>query len=137
MKSRRVFATMVLLLVCVTTVSLPLVGQKTGPKYDATTEVTLKGTIQEIKEVPGAFEGTHVLLKTSNGTVLVHLAPPEFLELLQFQVKVGDPLNVVGSKVTIDGVEEVLVKSIEQDNNTMTLRDPDGKPAWTWMKIKN
>ena len=55
-------------------------GKTTGPKYDKANEVKIKGVIVEVREVPGEFEGLHLVVKTDTKTVLVHVAPSEFLK---------------------------------------------------------
>jgi len=113
----------------------PGAKQSAPAKYDFATETTLKGTVEEVRLVPGPNEGTHVMLKTGSETVLVHIAPPEFLKEFEFPVNKGDQLQVTGSKLMIDGQEEVLAKEITKDNNSFTLRDKKGIPAWTaWPK---
>ena len=39
---------------------------KTGPKYDTKNEVKIKGVVEEIREVPGPYEGTHLVVKTES-----------------------------------------------------------------------
>ena len=112
-------------------------AQNTGPKYDFANEVTLKGTVEEIKMVPGPYEGVHVLLKTATDTVLVHLAPQGFLKMLDFDVKVGDSFEVTGCKITGEFGPEVLSKDVKAGNNEITLRDKKGLPAWAGMKFES
>ena len=103
--------------------------------YDLATEVKLKGTVEEVKLVPGANEGVHVMLKTSGETVLVHIAPPEFLKEFEFPVNKGDQYQLVGSKLKIDGQDEVLAREITKGENSVILRDSKGAPIWTlWPK---
>lgn len=110
-------------------------GNNSSPKYDFATETKLKGTVEEVKLVPGPNEGTHVMLKTGSDTILVHIAPPEFLKDFEFPVNKGDQLQVTGSKLTIDGQEEVLAREITKGDNSFTLRDKKGVPVWTaWPK---
>src|ERR1700751_2158257 len=94
--TRVMLATGVLLL----TVS-PVFAQKakdTGPKYDVANEVKVKGVIAEVREVPGNFEGTHLVVKTDTGTVLVHVAPAAFLKEIDTAFAKGDQVQVVGAK---------------------------------------
>lgn len=113
----------------------PGANKVSSPKYDFATETTLKGTVEEVRLIPGPNEGTHVMLKTASETVLVHIAPPEFLKEFEFPVNKGDQLQVTGSKLMIDGQEEVLAKEITKENNSFTLRDKKGVPVWTaWPK---
>ena len=50
-------------------------ASKTGPKYDTANEVRIKGVVEEVREVPGDLEGTHLVVKTDTTTVLVYAAP--------------------------------------------------------------
>ena len=111
-------------------------AEKPSPKYDKNTEVTLKGTIEEIKLVPGPNEGIHIMLKTGDQTILVHIAPEKFLKEMDITLKKGDHLEVTGSKIKTEDGDEVLAKTIAFDaNNSFTLRDEHGVPVWTgWIK---
>ncbi|HWR37517.1 MAG TPA: hypothetical protein VN622_16770 [Clostridia bacterium] len=102
----------------------------TGPKYDLTTETKLKGTVEEVKLVPGSAEGTHLLVKSGAGVMLVHVAPEKFLQELEVAFKTGDQVQVMGSKLKIDGVDEVLAREIAIGANTLILRDRKGTPVW-------
>jgi hypothetical protein len=39
-------------------------ASKTGPKYDVKNEVKIKGVVEEVRDIPGQFEGTHLVVKT-------------------------------------------------------------------------
>ena len=135
MRSKQLCATLAVLAAFVLLATSSLFAQKTGPKYDLTNEVKLKGTIEEIKTVPGEYEGVHVMLKTASDTILVHLAPDAFLKMLEFTVAKGDALEVTGCKITGDMGPEVLAREVVNGNNSLTLRDKKGSPAWAGMKF--
>lgn len=135
MKSKQLCTILALLAAFVLLGNLSLFAQKNGPKYDPTTEVKVKGTIDEIKMVPGEFEGVHIMLKTSSETVFVHLAPEGFLKMLEFDVKKGDTLEVTGCKITGEMGPEILAKEVVSGQNSLTLRDKKGAPAWAGMKF--
>lgn len=109
-------------------------GQKSstniGPKYDSKTEVKLKGTVEEIKQVPGPAEGTHFMLKNGTGSILVHVAPELFLKEMDMGFNTGDQVEVTGSKLNINGTDEVLAREIVRGGNSITLRDKAGAPIW-------
>ena len=111
-------------------------AEKPSPKYDKSTEVTLKGTIEDIKLVPGPGEGIHVMLKTGDQVILVHIAPEKFLKEMDLNLKKGDKLEVTGSKVKTEDGDEILAKTIALDaNNSFILRDEKGTPVWIgWIK---
>jgi hypothetical protein len=109
----------------------------TGPKYDVANEVKIKGVIEEIREVPGNFEGTHLVVKTDTGTVLVHVAPGAFLKEIDTSFAKGDQVQVVGSKAPNATEPEILAREITVGTNTVTLRDEKGIPVWAgWNPTK-
>jgi len=135
MKSKRIYAIALLVAASMLLAASSLFAQKNGPAYDTTNEVKLKGTVEEIKMVPGPYEGVHVMLKTSTETILVHLAPEGFLKMLEFNVAKGDTLEVTGCKITGEFGPEILAREVVSGNNDMTLRDKKGAPAWAGMKF--
>jgi hypothetical protein len=131
----------VLFTIVVATFVLPaLWAQKTkdtGPKYDPATEVKIKGDVVEIREVAGQWEGTHLVVKTSAGQVLVHVGPSDFLKEMDMSFAVGDKVEVVGSKAPNTTEEEILAREITVGNNLLTLRDAKGIPIWAdWKPVK-
>jgi hypothetical protein len=112
-------------------------ASNTEPKYDKANQATVKGVIDDIHETPGAFEGTHLVVKTDTGTVLVQLAPAEFLKEIDASFKKGDQIEVVGAKNMGTEGEEILAREITIGNNTTTLRDDSGVPVWAdWKASK-
>ncbi len=109
----------------------------TGPKYDVGNEVKLKGVIDDIREVPGNFEGTLLVVKTDTGTVLVQLAPAAFLKEIDASFAKGDQVEVTGAKAPNATEEEILAREITVGTNTVTLRDDKGIPVWAgWNPAK-
>ena len=106
----------------------------TGPKYDTGKEVKVKGVVEEIRTVPGEFEGTHLVVKTDTGTVLVHVAPADFLKEMDTSFKAGDQVQVVGAKAPDTTELEVLAREITVGSNTTVLRDDKGIPVWAGWK---
>lgn len=105
-------------------------SQTIGPKYDLTTETKLKGTVDEVKTIPGPAEGIHLMVNAGTETYFVHVAPENFLKDMEFTVNKGDSVEVVGSKIKVDGQEEILAREITDNNNQLTLRDKKGTPVW-------
>ncbi|MGA3318278.1 MAG: hypothetical protein ABSC64_17790 [Candidatus Korobacteraceae bacterium] len=109
-------------------------GKTTGPKYDTANEVKIKGVIVEVREVPGEFEGLYLVVKTETKTVLVHVAPSEFLKEIDTSFNKGDQVEVVGAKAPDAPDEEILAREIIDGTNTATLRDDKGIPIWAGWK---
>jgi hypothetical protein len=112
-------------------------ASNTGPKYDLTTETKLKGTVEEVKQDTRPGEGEHLMVKSGSDTILVHVAPELFLKEIEVELNKGDSVEITGSKLKIDGADEVLAKEITKGQNTFTLRDKKGVPIWDgWMPAK-
>lgn len=103
------------------------------PMYNPATELTVQGTVQEVKQFTGprGMIGTDVVLKTGNETVDVRLGPAAFLTQNQFAVAQGDQIQVTGSKVKINNADFVLAREVKKDEQTLTLRDAQGFPVWS------
>jgi hypothetical protein len=74
-----------------------------GPRYDTSTEVTVRGTVQEVKEVADATRGG-----SATGTHLV--------------VKTG---------VKVAAGEALIAREVRKGAQTVTLRDDKGIPKWS------
>ena len=109
-------------------------ASKTGPKYDVKNEVKIKGVVEEVRQVPGQFEGTHLVVKTETKTVLVHVAPTNFLKDIDTAFNKGDQVEVLGCKAPDSSEEEILAREITVGQNTTTLRDDKGIPIWAGWK---
>lgn len=111
----------------------------TVPKYDPANEVKIKGTVDDIKIVPGALEGVHFVLKSSTETILVHVAPEKFLSEMETTFNKGDVVEVLGCKIKDpDGNDELLARQINRGTDELLVRDKKGKPIWTtWDPGKN
>jgi hypothetical protein len=105
-------------------------------RYDPATEVTLKGTVEEVREMdcpecPRGTKGTHITLKTGDRSYDVHLGPTSYLADQKFTVAKNDPVAVTGSKIKQGDAEVVLAREATKGDQTITLRDAQGVPAWS------
>ena len=132
------FSSKVLLITALTGLSLPpawaQTASKTGPKYDVKNEVKIKGVVEEVREVPGQFEATLLVVKTDSKTVTVHVAPAAFLKDIDTSFNKGEQVEVVGCKAPDAAAEEILAREITVGQNTTTLRDDKGVPIWAGWK---
>jgi hypothetical protein len=103
------------------------------PKYDPASEVTVQGTVEEVTEHTGpmGWTGTHLALKTEKETLEVHLGPSAFLAEKEFAFAMGDPVEVTGSKVKLEGADVLLARTIKKGDKTLTLRNAAGIPMWS------
>jgi hypothetical protein len=108
-------------------------ASKTGPKYDTKNEVKIKGVIEDVRQVPGSFEGTYLVVKTESKSVVVRAAPADFLKEIDTTFNKGEQVEVLGCKAP-DAPEEMLAREITIGQNTTTLRDDKGIPVWAGWK---
>ena len=101
--------------------------------YDPKTEVTVKGTIEDVQQQTGkrGWSGTHLVLKTDAATLDVHVGPSSYIAQQKFTFAKGDVIEVVGSKVTIADKEALLAREITKDGKTLVLRNAQGVPQWS------
>jgi DNA polymerase III alpha subunit len=104
-----------------------------GRKYDPKSEVTVKGTVQDVQQQTGknGWSGTHLTLNTDAGTFDVHVGPSSYIAQKNFSFAKGDKIEVVGSKVTISDKEALLAREITKDGKTLVLRNAQGVPEWS------
>ena len=100
-----------------------------GPaNYSAAAEVTVKGTVADLK--PGPQQGMHVMLKTSDATLELALGPLWYQTQKKYELAKGDQIDVIGAKSKVGGRDVVLVREIKKGSETMTFRDAKGFPMW-------
>lgn len=108
-------------------------AHESGMRYDVKTEVTLRGTVDDVMEVPGTstMSGTHLSLKTKDETIHVHLGPSAFVSRQGIAVVKGNEVTVTGSRVKGEGFEAILARTVKKGDQVMTLRGETGMPRWS------
>ena len=104
-----------------------------APAYDSSDEASVQGIVQDVQQfycpISGE-QGTHLILKTENGTVQVHVAPTRFLRSNNLSFSRGDELQVVGSRIMYQGHEAMIARSTTRKGQTVAFRKPNGRPLW-------
>lgn len=121
----------ILLVVLLTSVERQ--SKQAPPAYNAAAEVTLTGEVQETREFfcPLSDEqGMHLVLRTGQGDVLVHVGPARFLRSQEIRISPHDQVSVIGNRVNYQGQDAFLVREITRGNEVMILRDQQGRPVW-------
>jgi hypothetical protein len=114
-------------------VVLLLTPQRHPPAYNAASEVTLQGVVEDVKNFYcpiSGDDGTHLILATSRGKVQVHVAPSRFLSGSRVQFFRGDEVEVVGTPIVFQGNQALIARTIVRGNQTVALRTAQGKPLW-------
>lgn len=99
--------------------------------YNPSNEITTTGVVQEVQEfdcpVSEGELGSHLMLKTGDGVLQVHLAPVRIMSGQNLSFAPGDQIKVIGSKVRIAGQNGMIAREITRGNEIYTFRDRDGK----------
>ena len=104
-----------------------------APGYNASNEVSVQGVVEDVQEFYcpiSGDEGTHLMLKTENGTFQVHVAPRRFLRGNNLSFSKGDQIQVVGSRIIYQGQDALIARTVVRGNQTVAFREPNGKPLW-------
>lgn len=103
------------------------------PTYDASDEVTVQGVVQDVQQFYCPISGdvgTHLIVKTENGTVQVHVAPTRFLRNNNLSFSTGDQIQVVGSRIIYQGHDAIIARATTRAGQKVAFRQPGGHPLW-------
>ena len=119
----------------------PCQGQSSADVYNPSTEITVKGTIEQVKTafLPGGGASaqareessgpTYLNLKTDSGTLAVFVGPSWFLESKGFKFAKGDQIEVTGSKLQDKDV--IVAREVKKGDQILVVRNAQGIPAWS------
>ena len=126
---------LVVLILVVLVATLVFAQTKPDSKYNKASEVKLKGTVEEVKMVPGTCckeSCAHLMLRTDKGLLEIQVAPEAFLKDMEVSFAKGDNLEVTAAKIT--GSEVYLAREIQKNGDVVVVRDNEGGPVWNWKK---
>ena len=101
--------------------------------YNPATEVTVKGSIEAVHQIPGpgGMGGTHLTLKAEKESFDVHVGPSWYLAEKKISFAQGDQVQVIGSQVKFGEQTGLIAREIKKGNETFTLRNAQGIPVWS------
>ncbi len=101
-------------------------------RYHRETESTIQGTIGKVlQDSSDRGPHTHVWVETKGGELAVCLGPASFVREFPVSFRVGDPIQVTGSKVSSERIAQVLARELQKGRVTIELRDEKGDPLWS------
>ncbi|HEY9900144.1 MAG TPA: hypothetical protein V6D00_13280 [Pantanalinema sp.] len=101
-------------------------------QYIPSTVTTIEGTVTAIERPtsPRGGAGVHLVVRSAQETIPVHLGPAWFIDAQQPPIRVGDVITVKGSRVTLAGQPAIVAATITTGGRVFVLRDEAGRPAW-------
>jgi len=114
-----------------------------GSKFNAGHKITFRGKVTGVEKVrPKGAADSEVTLVVRNsdggGTTSVDLGPSWYVDHQVAKVKVGDNIQVTGSKVMIDGHGMILASLVRlrgQGGPVLALRRPPGLAYWMGTEV--
>jgi hypothetical protein len=109
-------------------------GAPYGRMYDPKTVETVAGAVVDLAfltPTKGMGQGVHLLLKTDNETISVHLGPAWFIERQDLKIEKGDRIEVRGSRITFQQKPAIIAAEVKKRDETLMLRDENGFPVWS------
>jgi hypothetical protein len=101
--------------------------------YGQSSEQTVRGWVVETRDFQCPVSGTmgsHITVKNETSTIEVHLAPASFMKQYEINIRKGDNVTVVGSRISFEGKTALIAKSVAIGRETFIFRDPAGNPLW-------
>lgn len=101
--------------------------------WDPSKIETVSGTVEAVQTVApmrGMHNAAVLMVKTSEGTLPVHLGPQWYIERLDLGIQEGDAVEVTGSMTTFEGKPAMIAGELKKGDQSVVLRDEDGVPAW-------
>lgn len=103
--------------------------------YSLRSQVDFTGVvtgIQRVKPRDGMDTGVTLLVKNDagGGTAIVELGPSWFVDRQITKIKPKQRVQVIGSKVFVDGRGVILAKLVRTGNEVLALRRVNGRPYW-------
>ena len=101
--------------------------------YAPASEQTVRGWVVETKDFQCPVSGTlgsHITVKNETASIEVHLAPASFMKHYEINIRKGDNVTVVGSRIMFAGKSALIARSVIIGRETYNFRDESGKPLW-------
>jgi hypothetical protein len=102
--------------------------------YDPNTVQTISGEVVVVeKMIPtkGMSAGVHLVVKTSEDSISVHLGPEWFIDNQDIRINPKDKITVKGSRITYKGKPAIIAAVVTKGNEILVLRDANGFPVWS------
>jgi hypothetical protein len=108
-------------------------GSRYGRMYNPQTVENISGEVVKVERVApmgGMGRGVHLLVKTNNETISVHLGPSWFIDNQEIRIEPKDHVEITGSRVMLDGKPAIIASEVREGDEVLRLRDANGIPIW-------
>lgn len=102
--------------------------------YDRNSVVEVKGEIVAVERIiptTGMSAGFHLMINTGKETISVHLGPTWYIDSQNFELEVGQKVDIEGSQVLLNAQYVIIARKVEIGSRVLNLRDRNGIPKWS------
>lgn len=92
--------------------------------------VTVSGTLlhtDKLPETDGKEVGAKIRLKTETGVLNVHVGPMWFSTVKNAAPQIGDPITVVGIRMSLDKKSDLIAREVQINGKTFTVWEKAGR----------
>ncbi len=114
-------------------------GNQYDTMYNTKTIETLVGEVKKVEKIipmKGMSTGVHLLVKTNNETISIHLGPEWYIDKQDIEISKNDEVEIKGSRITYEGKPAIIAAEITKGKETMVLRNEYGIPIWRGWRQK-
>ena len=98
--------------------------------YDTNSETQIQGTVVSFTaSSQTAPMGARAVIRTSSGTVDVHLGNADTMKINDVFLAAGDSVKIVGANHNFGNGDVFLARVLQKGNQTVTLRNAKGLPV--------
>lgn len=109
--------------------------------YDLNSVETIQGVITEVVSKPSKnktdMEGVHLMVKTGETILPVHLGPVWYMEQQEYSFEKGENITVTGSRITYNNAPALIAARVIKGEMVLMLRDQNGIPYWSGWRMDN
>lgn len=102
--------------------------------FDVNSMETIEGEVTEVTIQPGknnmGTPGVHIMVKTDDTTMPVHLGPVWYMEQQEYSFEKGDKVSVYGSRITYNDAPAIIAVRVNRGDMVLQLRNRQGIPNW-------
>ena len=102
--------------------------------YNPQTVETITGeviSLDMVTPMKGMGHGVHMMVRTDEETIPVHLGPAWYIENQDVQILPHDEVEVKGSRTMFHGAPALIAAEVKKEDQVLELRDEQGFPVWS------
>lgn len=109
--------------------------------FDVNSMETIEGEVTEVTIQTGqnnmGTPGVHIVVKTKDSTIPVHLGPVWYMEQQEYSFQKGDKVTVYGSRIMYNDAPAIIAVRVNRGDMLLQLRNRQGIPNWRGWRMGN